>query len=365
MGRLPHLLDPSAYFTETWHERERQALFSTWHLVGATPELARPGAFLTTSLLGREVQVRNFDGKIVAVSNVCTHRHCLLRHQKSGVDARLVCPYHGWEFGLDGRTREIPDPKNFAPIDREALSLPLYRVALCGQLMFVCLDPRAPGLNEQLGSFFPIVEERFGESWRKTLCLEFPAPANWKVPVENSLEAYHVPRVHPHTLRDDPGEDRSLYEIEAGRTAFSTTHFRSKSAVDRGLHLLERLLLRGLGKEQQGRYFHHHVFPNLLFSFTDTLSLVQCVVPTGPTTSRSTVRQFAPRSGPFGLPMRIWGFFGARVTLRILSEDRILFPSIQRGLEASPHAGVLGYVERRIHAFQAHMREICGRPSEV
>jgi len=52
------------------------------------------------------------------------------------------------------------------------------------------------------------------------------------------------------------------------------------------------------------------------------------------------------------------------VTMRILSEDRILFPSIQRGLEASPHAGVLGYAERRIHAFQEYILEACGGPSE-
>jgi phenylpropionate dioxygenase-like ring-hydroxylating dioxygenase large terminal subunit len=362
-GRLEHLLPPSAYFEENAFKRERERLLTpAWHLVGTTAELKRPGDFLTIDLLGRAVLVRNFEGEIVALSNVCAHRHCLLRNRPSGRDSRLACPYHGWEFGADGRTREIPAPKNFVPFDREADALPVYRVGLCGQLVFVCLDPKAPALESQLGSFFATCLERFSVEWKPTLRAGFDIEANWKVPVENSLEEYHLAQVHPYTFGEDPGEERSLHEIQPGFTTFSTTHFASKSRLDRWLHRCEASLLRALGRGQQGRYFHYHVYPHLLFSFTDTLSLVQCVLPDGPRKCRVVVRQFGPggrlRPGPLRALAALWGFVGARITLRILSEDLVILPSVQKGLEASPHAGVLGYGERRIHAFQQHVKSL-------
>lgn len=366
-GRLPHLLAPKAYFCRDHFTDEKQRLLEpAWHLAGTLADLKEHGDFVTLDLLGRAIQLRNFDGEVVALSNVCAHRHCLLREASRGSDRGLVCPYHGWEFGPDGRTRRIPSPKNFTPVDREADALPVYRLERCGQLLFICLDAKANSLEQQLGPLFALCEERFGPEWRATLSMEIDLEVNWKVPVENSLEAYHLAQVHPRTLGEDPGEERSVHEIGDGFTSFSTTHFSSKSRLDRILHGLEKAILRTLGRPHQGRYFHHHSYPHLLFSFTDALSLVQCILPTGPTRCRAVVRQFgvAGRSrNALGAVTKAWGMLGAFITRRILAEDRVLYPSIQRGLEASPHGGVLGYGERRIHAFQEHVLGELGRPT--
>ena len=84
-GRLPHRLSPSAYFLEDdFILEKRQLLEPAWHLVGTTADLKRHGDFVTVDLLGRAIQVRNFDGQLVAVSNVCAHRHCLLRDSARG-----------------------------------------------------------------------------------------------------------------------------------------------------------------------------------------------------------------------------------------------------------------------------------------
>ena len=368
-GRLPHLLAPKAYSCRDHFASEKQQLLDpAWHLVGALTDLENDGEFVTMDLLGRAIQLRNFDGEIVALSNVCAHRHCLLRDAPRGSDRQLVCPYHGWEFGPDGRTRRIPSPKNFTPIDRETDALPVYRLERCGQLLFVCLDPKANSLEAQMGPLFGLCQERFGPEWRTTISMEIGLDVNWKVPVENSLEAYHLAQVHPHTLGEDPGEERSVHEIGEGFTSFSTTHFASKSRLDQILHGVEKRILRAMGRPHVGRYFHHHSYPHLLFSFTDALSLVQCILPTGPTSCRAVVRQFglAGRSvNPLGALAKPWGMLGAFITRRVLAEDRVLFTSIQRGLEASPHRGVLGYAERRIHAFQKHVLSEIGRPERA
>jgi len=143
--RLPHVLSPASYWSEQHYRRELAALFApAWHIVGTLDEFERPGDFITCELLGRPIQVRNFAGELVAASNVCAHRHCLISSEASGHTQRMTCQYHGWEYGADGYTRRIPEANNFAPIDREQLRLNVYRVACCGRLVFVCLAEAPP-----------------------------------------------------------------------------------------------------------------------------------------------------------------------------------------------------------------------------
>lgn len=360
--RLPHLLGPEAYHSADDHAREVAALFRpAWHLVGSTRELERPGDFLTFDLLGHPVHVRNFDGQLRALSNVCAHRHCLLTSAPHGASDALRCQYHGWEYGPDGRTRRIPEPQNFVPFDRDAHRLPVYRVDTCGQLVFVSLEPHGPTLQEQLGDRFTLLLERFGTDWRETLSWNPDYPANWKVAVENSLEAYHVPSVHPTTFGDDPGSERSTHLL--GETATVLTArlpFASARRRDVWVQRMENVVVKGLGRPATAEYSHHHLFPNLLVSLTDLTSFCQSLVPVTATTSRAVVRQFGNRGARSFAPARVmaraWTEGMGSVTRRILAEDASLFASIQRGLEHSPHRGTLGCAEERVHAFQQYVR---------
>ena len=110
--RLPHVLSPASYWSEPHYRRELEALLaSAWHLVGTLDDFQQPGSFVTCELFGHPIQVRNFDGQLVAASNVCAHRHCLISSQRCGQSERMTCQYHGWEFGPDGYTRRIPEAR--------------------------------------------------------------------------------------------------------------------------------------------------------------------------------------------------------------------------------------------------------------
>ncbi len=359
--RMPHVLSPASYWSEQHYRRELEALFlPAWHLVGTLDEFERPGDFITCELLGRPIQVRNFAGELVAASNVCAHRHCLISSEARGKSPRMTCQYHGWEYGADGYTRRIPEANNFAPIDREQIRLNVYRAETCGRLVFVCLRADAPGLREYLGDLYEICRERFGERWRNFLDWNPDYPVNWKIPIENSLEAYHVPNIHARTFREDPGEDRSQHTIDDLHTSFVTElPFSPHSKLDRWFQRYESQVVRWLGGSTTNQYEQHHVFPNLLFSFTDAISLCHAVIPTGPTTARGIVRQASRVGGNAVSPRRLlangWGRLKASLTRRIMAEDLDLFPAIQRGLQASRQTGVLGRCEERIHAFQTYV----------
>jgi len=361
--RLPHLLAPHSYCSQDAFQLELQRVLQpSWHVVGTTAELQRPGDFLTRMVAGANVHVRNFGGRYSALSNVCAHRHAEICSVPHGNSPTMRCQYHGWEYQADGRTGKIPEPKNFVPVDREACRLPQYAVETVGQLVLVNVSPQPVPLIEFLGDeFHAFLGSRFSEEWGLALRWDPTYAANWKVPIENSLEAYHVPSVHPHTFKEDPGAQRSRHELRERRTWFETKlPFSPHSRLDSTFQRLERRFVSWLGYETSGMYQQHHVFPNLLFSFTDAISLVNCVLPDGSRKCSAVVRQFGrrPRSSG-GLVRRVvargWSRLTGAITQRVMLEDQQIFPVIQRGLETSPHAGVLGICEERIHRFQQYL----------
>ncbi len=271
----------------------------------------------------------------------------------------MRCEYHGWEYQADGSTGRIPAPKNFVPFCRETLRLDTYQVATAGQLVFLCPSQSGTSLEDFLGAeFYERLCNRFGNAWLPSLSWDATFSANWKVPVENSLEAYHVPSVHTSTFRDDPGPERTEHGLESNHTWLKTRlPFSPHSRLDLAFQRLESRFMKWMGIAPTGDYEQHHHMPNLLFSFTDAISLSNCVIATSPTTSISIIRQFGrqpSRSGLFPKRMlaKIWGKLTAAITRRIIAEDVSMYANIQAGLESSPHTGVLGCCEERIHRFQ-------------
>jgi phenylpropionate dioxygenase-like ring-hydroxylating dioxygenase large terminal subunit len=356
---LPHLLSPKAYCDDSWASKELTGpLAKSWHLVGIESELAKTGDFITTELLGIPLQIRRFDDGIAALSNVCAHRHCLISSEKSGRSDAMRCQYHGWEYGSDGLNRKIPCAKDFAPIDRDQIRLPRYQVDTCGQLVFVRLSPIGLGLQEFLGPVAAKMQAGFGPNTKSFFKWEVNYHANWKIAIENSLEAYHVQSVHPKTFRSDPGEKRSEHQLDPMHTAFGSDLPFAHSKLDLTFQQWEGWVVKMLGGTHTRRYWQHHVFPNLLCSYTDAISLVHCIIPTGTMSSRSIVYQFGicpDRPGIKRWLASLWGTLEAACTKRILKEDIEMYPRIQDGLKASQQVGRLARSEERIHRFQEYL----------
>jgi choline monooxygenase len=357
--RLPHLLSPEAYFDPQQALREEPLLRKSWHPVALVEQLAQPGDFITCEVAGEAIQIRNFDGELRALSNVCAHRHCLISSCAHGNSSTMRCQYHGWEYGHDGKTRRIPEPTNFRPFESSGEQIPVFRVEACGPLVFVSPSSSGPDLKATLGELFSRLKDRPTEEWRPFLVQEMEHQANWKVVVENTLEAYHVPYIHAETFKETPSEQRSEHRFSAEGTSFhSTLPFAPESRTDAWFQRREGQFLRWLGRPVTSEYSQYHLFPNLLFSVTDAITLSHCVVPTGPDTCRSIVFQLGvcPTEARLKrLVCRGWGRMTGWVTQQIMAEDASLFPRIQKGLRSSSVEGVLGRCEERLHSFQSYI----------
>lgn len=355
-SRLEHLLAPSAYRSPEQHRREVDHLFRpTWHLLACKGDLPKNGDFLTIDLFDQPLLLRNFDGDHRCFVNVCAHRHALLTHQPRGNAPRLVCQYHGWEYGKDGRTGRIPDARCFRPWDRENAHLKTVRTETCGDLIFICLDAEAPSLQDHLGSYWALFSAAFSSPYRRAWTSDATYAANWKVFVENSLESYHLPIVHSKTFGKLPAEKDCEHALDERYTSYRT-HDESLSFMG---WWAERF-----GAPSTKSYEHHNVHPNLTFSQSDGIRLIMAVFPTSPTTCRHRSILFTLRGDRPGWIGEGSGWLMARGISRfvkkVIQEDVGLYPDVQRGLEASSVRGVIGTREERIYVFQKYVIERCG-----
>ena len=141
--RDPELL--AAEMTGIWHR--------DWVFITTEDVLAAPGDQLPVVIGNQPVLLlRNQEGDLRALSNLCAHRGTLLVDRATKAK-RIQCPYHGWTYTDAGEPHAVP----FAPseaIDKAAHCLPAYRIESWHGLVFVSLDPDV----EALGERFAVVE---------------------------------------------------------------------------------------------------------------------------------------------------------------------------------------------------------------
>src|SRR5690349_12258864 len=98
--------------------REREVFFRRGPFtVGLSCLLPSPGDYMTHDYAGVPILlVRQQDGSLRAVLNVCRHRGARLAEGCGGGAQDFSCPYHGWRYGLDGQLLSRPDERSFAEI---------------------------------------------------------------------------------------------------------------------------------------------------------------------------------------------------------------------------------------------------------
>jgi phenylpropionate dioxygenase-like ring-hydroxylating dioxygenase large terminal subunit len=118
----------------------------------------------------------------------------------SGNRRAIVCPYHGWGYRLDGSLLGAPEMAETPKFPAEEHGLIPLRMELWQGFVFLTLHGGPPSLAEHLGNLPEIFGshrlDRMVCSWRA----EIDARCNWKLLVENAMEAYHTGYIHSQTV---------------------------------------------------------------------------------------------------------------------------------------------------------------------
>ena len=249
---------------------EEKVFARTWQLVGRAEQLRESGEFVTAEI-GRESIVVLRDGETLrGYHNICLHRAGPVA-QGCGRRQTLQCRYHGWTYRLDGtllRAPEMEEADGFRPEDFRLLPV---QVATWGPLVFANLDLKAPPLLHFLDGI-PERARRFrADEMRFVLRKAWDVACNWKVYVDNYLEGYHLPVVHPGLHKE---LDYDQYRVEPHRY-WSLQHAPLRAAAHGAA---DRVYVPTDGDDDAQYYW---LFPNVMLNVYQGQMQTNVVLPRG------------------------------------------------------------------------------------
>ncbi|HYP25470.1 MAG TPA: SRPBCC family protein [Blastocatellia bacterium] len=341
---------PSEWYTDpALLEREKERVFSrTWQLVGRAEQVSGPGDYFTATVGDEPILVvRGADERLRALSNVCRHRAGPVA-SGDGRRKAFQCGYHGWSYALDGRLLATPEFDGVECFDKGAACLPEFRVESWNGLVFVNMDRDSAPLGEVLEDLPERISARDMAGMRLAARRDWHVDCNWKVYVDNYLEGYHIPIVHPSLNRE---LDYQKYRVETKRY-YSIQHSPIRR-VEGGR------IGEGDGRADEAQYFW--VFPNLMLNVYPDNYSTNLIVPLGPTRTLTVFEWFFRDPGRPETQEAL-----ARTTEfsdEIQVEDINICETVQRNLRSRTYKSGRYSVKREngVHHFHGLLMDYLGR----
>lgn len=279
-GDLRRVADPrnvtaalpnAAYLDPLYEAAERRAVWQGgWIAVGFEGDAPRPGALYPADIAGLPLLLaRGRDGALRVFHNICRHRGLKLVDRPTRTGSVIRCPYHAWCYRLDGRLDRTPHVGGVGVDSHEAvqagnLGLVEIRSASRFGVVFADLSGAAPEIDDVLAPLaarWAVFGGRPFHAGGEDSAFEIEAACNWKLAVENYLESYHLPSVHPGLNSYSRIEDHEPIVGEAGHAGqISLVYAPALDLAGGGLPRLE-----GLGPWWDTRAEYVAVYPNLLY----------------------------------------------------------------------------------------------------
>ena len=353
---------PSEWYSAESHLAwERAQLFGrSWIGVGREDLWPEPGSYIAVDLAGLAVLVlRDEAGEFRAFANSCRHRGTrLLKGQ--GTCRAIVCPFHGWRYGLDGRLIAAPRMSRSPGFAAEDHGLVPLRVGLRDGFAFLCCDQEAPSLDEWLGNFSDVLAPWAPADLVTTRRRAFEVDCNWKLFLDVFNEYYHLPFVHTGSIGGIYDRPDALDEATGCFASQFGTHDGASAllADDQGEALPGMPSLGGRNREGT-RYTW--VFPSMTFALARDCAWIYEARPITPARTRIVQSVCFPRSST-ELPdfeTRAEAYY-RRIDTAI-AEDIAVLEEQQAGI-ASPlsRPGPYAELEPSVSAFSGWLRERLG-----
>jgi Rieske 2Fe-2S family protein len=215
------MLPALAYTSDDVLAWERRHVFAgSWICVGRADELRRDrdGRPLSQrGLVAGDIPVLltfSADGNVRALANTCRHRgHELQPAGSADTRMALLCPYHAWNYRLDGSLVKAPgfdQVPGFEPLEFNLKPLP---VVVWHGWVFVNATGHGPAFADHIGALDSLVAPYRPEALVRRAKNQYDVEANWKVIVENYHECYHCPLIHPELCQISPPTSGANFDL--------------------------------------------------------------------------------------------------------------------------------------------------------
>lgn len=257
---------PSAWYTNGEMKKiEKKAIFSKeWQLAGHLSEIPNPGDSICKTIAGNPILlVRNDNGQIQAFFNVCKHRGGPIAVKK-GTKSVLQCQYHGWTYLMDGSLRGIPQWDRVDLFDKKDFGLTPVHFEIWQGLIFINIHDDPHPFGEVVQGISTRISPITLDDFQFHSKVSYSIKCNWKVYVDNYLEGYHIPIVHPELAKM---LDYKNYVTEAEDYYSLQYSPFSNSGKD------------NLYKAENGKAFYYFVYPNFMLNILPGRLQTNVVIP--------------------------------------------------------------------------------------
>lgn len=293
----------SVYTSPEFAALEQEHIFAAdWLCAGRADTLKNPGDYLTMDIAGEPVIVlRDRDGTLRAMSNVCRHRMSTLLEGRGNTRA-IVCPYHAWTYNLDGSLRGAPAMMHNDAFCKDQVNLPQIRCVNWLGWIMVTLNPDAPLPQDKLKGIEDLVGYLKMEDYVETFREDHLWDTNWKVLAENFMESYHLPVCHSGTIGG--AVDLAQMTCPEGEAGFNYHWIMKNDTVKLSLAHPDNTTLTG---DQRRVTWLLAVYPSLMITLTPGYFWYLSLTPMVQAALKSSmVAGFTPIGWPTPRQQAIW-----------------------------------------------------------
>ncbi len=214
------LVSRKAWSDPHLYELEKRGIFGhAWLFLAHTSQLPNLGDFVQAYMCETPIIVTHGnDGNIHALINSCSHRGLPVCRADRGNAKSFVCPYHNWNYSVEGSLQAIPQEQHLeGRTDRSLLGLKrVPRVEQWNGMIFGSFDEEIEPLDDYLGDMRWYLDAFFGRFPKGIEFIGSPQrwviDANWKLPVENQLgDVNHGPFLHAAVI--PPEANAEVFEL--------------------------------------------------------------------------------------------------------------------------------------------------------
>jgi phenylpropionate dioxygenase-like ring-hydroxylating dioxygenase large terminal subunit len=192
-------------------------------MLGLSCELNAAGSYLTAGLGGVPVLVvRQSDGGLKGFINACRHRGAPIAEDRGCAKGSFTCPYHAWNFGLDGALRMRPWAETaFDDAPKEDLGLHPVSVAEGYGFIFAQIEGGASLTAEAAlqGAEADLADYKL-ENYHHFETRTAEWNLNWKLVLDTFLESYHIRSLHRQSIWPHYLSNASLFDAFGPHSRF-------------------------------------------------------------------------------------------------------------------------------------------------
>ena len=189
--------------------------------------LKNEGDYVLFNFYGEEYIASKSKKTISIFKNRCLHRAFPLKKNRNG-NEKIICPYHGWFYNYEGKLIGIPKKNCFKTLPKNK-KLNQLVPEICGKFLFASY--KKGNLKKSLGKLFKVIEKILNDINKLEFSDAVEYNANWKLCVENSLDEYHIVKVHP-TNAGYYGFMKNYKYFEEGKNLILFSSESSKDNLD-------------------------------------------------------------------------------------------------------------------------------------